>query len=482
MRKSPLAICLVFLLTVVVAFLAGTRYARRTVDNIAADPPAQTSAVLHYSCPMHPQYVSDRQGSCPICGMTLEPVRAPESETSRVDEATDPQGSVRIDPQRQQIIGVRLGTAERISGKQKLRTVGRVVPDENRTYRILTGTDGWIRGIFGGTTGSIVQKDELLATLYNRDFLTAEQGLIYTLNSLERFKKQGMDSPEQVASSENQIRAAEDNLRALGMGDLQIAEIASTRNLTREIAVRAPATGLVIARNVFPGLRFDRATELYRIVDLSTIWVLADVFQNEASYFQPGVTAQVSLSQYGKTFEARVTDVPPAFDPGSRTLKVRLEAKNPSFLLRPDMFVDVELSVTLPEAVSVPADAVLDSGLHKHVFVDRGKGHFEPRTVETGWHFGDNIAISKGLMPGERIVVSGAFLVDSESRMRAAAAPAYGNKVTDPVCGMELDENKAKAEGKTATYNGRTYYFCSDECKRKFDKNPGKYTRQPDTR
>jgi YHS domain-containing protein len=173
-----------------------------------------------------------------------------------------------------------------------------------------------------------------------------------------------------------------------------------------------------------------------------------------------------------------VSTVLPQFDPNSRTLKVRLELDNPGYTLRPDMFVDVEFPVTLPAALTVPADAVLDSGLRKMVFVDRGNGYFEPRKVETGWRFGDRIEITKGLMPGERIVVSGTFLIDSESRMKAAAAGIYGESSNDPVCGMYVDEGKAKASGKTGSYSKKTYYFCSDDCKQKFDKNPGLYLKK----
>ena len=142
-------------------------------------------------------------------------------------------------------------------------------------------------------------------------------------------------------------------------------------------------------------------------------------------------------------------------------------------LLRPDMFVDVEFPVKLPPALTVPVDAVLDSGLRKTVFVDRGNGFFEPRQVETGWRMGDRVEIVKGLMPGERIVISGTFLLDSESRMKMAAAgmsaKAEARAAKDPICGMNVDESKAKAAGRISEYGGKTYYFCADHCKQQFD-------------
>jgi Cu(I)/Ag(I) efflux system membrane fusion protein len=144
-------------------------------------------------------------------------------------------------------------------------------------------------------------------------------------------------------------------------------------------------------------------------------------------------------------------------------------------VLRPDLFVDVEVPVDRPAALTVPADAVVDSGLRKTLFVDRGNGYFEPRSVEVGWRVGDQVEITKGLMAGERVVIAGTFLMDSESRMKAAAAGSSAEPVPDLVCGMNVDPKKAAAAGKTAVRDGTTYYFCSDECKEKFEKDPAKY-------
>jgi YHS domain-containing protein len=151
---------------------------------------------------------------------------------------------------------------------------------------------------------------------------------------------------------------------------------------------------------------------------------------------------------------------------------------NPGYLLRPDMFVDVEFPVTLPSALSVPADAVLDSGLKKTVFVDLGNGLFEPREVETSWRMGNRVEITSGLKPGERIVTSGTFLIDSESRLELAAQGMYGTLSKDPVCGVDVSLNKAERAGRKSVYQGKNYHFSSDECKQKFDKNPESYVKK----
>jgi YHS domain-containing protein len=205
------------------------------------------------------------------------------------------------------------------------------------------------------------------------------------------------------------------------------------------------------------------------------VWILLDVFENETKYLKPGVKSRVSLPGQQLVFEAVVSHVLPLFDPNTRTMKVRLEAENPKYTLRPDMFVDVELPVELPATLSVPTDAVLDTGLKKTVFIDRGGGFFEPREVETGWRLGNKVEITRGLAPGERVVVSGTFLIDSESRLELAAAGMSETISQDPVCGLQVSVKKAIQSGRKTVYEGKTYYFCSDECKARFDEDPKRY-------
>jgi Cu(I)/Ag(I) efflux system membrane fusion protein len=226
------------------------------------------------------------------------------------------------------------------------------------------------------------------------------------------------------------------------------------------------------------GQQFDRTLDLFVIADLSKLWVLADAFEGDAQHLAAGSAATVVHPVFRKSFPARLSDVPPVFDPASRTLKVRLAVDNPGSVLRPDMFVDVELSVKAPDALVIPVDAIQDSGSKKTVFVDRGEGFFEPRTVETGSRVGDEVQIVAGLMPGERIVVSGNCLIDSESRMKAAMGGMARPTSKDPICGMDVDEAKARAEGLTSEYRGRAYFFCNPGCKKSFEKDPASFVRE----
>jgi len=178
--------------------------------------------------------------------------------------------------------------------------------------------------------------------------------------------------------------------------------------------------GFVLKRNVSPGLRFDRGFEFYRIADLNRVWILADVYRDQLPFIRRGASARISSTEVSRALTATVSASEPIFDEATLTLKVRLETANPNLALKPGMFVDVEFPVNLPPALVVPADAIVDSGLSKTVFVECGEGNFVPRVVETGWRIGGDVQVTKGITAGERIVISGTFLVDSESRMKAA--------------------------------------------------------------
>jgi Cu(I)/Ag(I) efflux system membrane fusion protein len=388
-----------------------------------------------------------------------------------------PLGTVSVSADKQQMIGIQLAPVEKAPWTHTLRVLGRVTLDETRVFRVAAAVDGWVRTAGSVVSGTIVQKDQVLATFYNRDFLTAQQTYLYALNTMDRFKDK--ESDEQLKLTRAQMRAAEENLEFLGMGETQIKEVARTRQIARNIELRAPVSGLVLVRNAFSGLRFDRGTELFRIAELNHIWVLADVFENEANSFRPGVMVNVRLPGGDKRFHARVSDTLPQFDAATRTLKIRLDVDNPGYALRPDMFVDVEFSIQLPPAITIPTDAVLDSGLKKTVFVDRGNGFFEPREVEAGRRMGNRVEIIRGLKPGERIVISGNFLIDSESRLEMAAAGMQETLSRDLVCGKDISSVKAEKAGRKIAYGGKAYYFDTDECKQQFEKDPKRYAVKP---
>jgi len=383
---------------------------------------ASAHAATGYTCPMHPNYHSDHSDNCPICGMRLVEANRGQGATGGTDAAAPalPHGAVHVSPEGQQAIGVRLGVVRRLAGSRLLRTTGRVAADENRTYPIVAAVSGWIRNVDSVTTGDTVKKDQVLASLFAADaqFETAQQSYYTGLEMLYRVASAQSQSHD-AGSAVEEVERLADGLRSLGLSNSQLRVMAKRREIVHDIRLESPVDGVVLKRSVSPGLRFDRGFEFYRIADLNRVWILADVYRNQLPFIRRGASTRITTAGEGRAMSATVSQSEPIFDEATLTLKVRLEAANPQRALKPGMFVDVEFPIDLPATLVVPADAIVDSGLRKTVFVDCGNGHFEPRLVETGLRIGDDVEVTKGLEPGESIVVSGTFFVDSESRMKA---------------------------------------------------------------
>jgi multidrug efflux pump subunit AcrA (membrane-fusion protein)/YHS domain-containing protein len=494
------------------AFVAGR------ITSAGSSSPQSSSAkrILYYVDPMHPAYRSDKPGIAPDCGMALEPVFEGDDPAAKLQLAP---GAVSLSPESQQRIGARVETVARNSGSRTIRTTGRIQADDNRVYRLMAVTEGRVQSLGDNPVGTIVHKNQVLATFYSREFRNAEQAYLGSLTSIDRLKSAGRDPEDSTKSGDANLRINEEQLRALGMGDPQIKELSKTRQITQDIEVTSPVDGVVLARNISREERFDGHIELYRVADISKIWILADLLGDEGNLLHSGARVRVTARELGKNFYATVSSTPPVFDPVSRTLKLRLEADNPGLNLRPDMFVDIEFDSKAPAGLSVPADAVLDSGLHKIVYVESSEGVFEPRAVEVGEAFGGRVAVKKGLSEGDRVVTAGNFMIDSESRMRAPAqqtakapaamdsstmakasgmahdmkdessgqpkmasmhekisGPAASESNVDPACGMPLSAADAKSAKYSAVYHGHKFVFCSKNCKKKFESDPEKYT------
>ena len=460
------------------SFYMGGRSARTKVSKSESNSTSDRK-VLYYVDPMNPAHTSDRPGKAP-CGMDMEPVYADTGSAGTPHGAPQSVPSaIRVGQEKQQLIGLRVAPAVRKPMVSRLRLTGKVAVDETRIYRINATVDGWITKTLPFASGSYVKKNETLAGFYSPEFLSAGQALLFALSSMDRVKAQttGAESAGQQAQINQfnlNLRQYQDSLKNLGMGDLQIQEIISTRKYMENVNITSPADGFILVRNVSEGQRFDKGTELYKIADLSQVWIMVDVFEKDASMIAPNEPLKVTLPNQSKTFTAKVSNSLAQFDNVSRTLKLRLEADNPEIVLKPDMFVDVELPVSLPETVVVPSEAIIDAGMRHTVYVDRGNGYFEARDVELGSRVGDQVQVLAGLKGDERIVTSGNFLLDSESRMKMAAAGMLAAPSSDPVCGMAVDESAARAAKRSSDYQGKTYYFCSDGCKKKFDADPAK--------
>jgi len=477
MRKVRLII--VILIVAGLAFWAGGRYGKDQAGGRNSEP---GRTVLYYVDPMNPGFRTDKPGVAP-CGMPLEPVYAEEgekqAETGMHGTSMSP-GAVKISPAQQQLIGVKVAAAKESPMTYTLRLYGKVVPDETRVYRINASTDAWIRELSDATTGSIVSKNQILAEALAPAYFNAQVTYLIALDNIDRIQQQlGAELRHQQADiADNQIRVAVQALQNLGITDAQIEDLANTRRAQPYLQVRSPVRGVILNRSLTLYEWFKAGEEFYSIADIGKIWVYADVYEDEAMHLSPGMKVQVKHAQMNRTFNARVSKVLPLFDPVAKTLKVRLDVENPRYDLRPDMFVDIEIPITMPPSLHLPADAVVDSGTSTIVYVDMGDGIFEPRQVEPGWRLGRQVQITGGLMPGEKVAVSGNFLIDSESRMKTAASGIHGPMAKDPVCGMYVDEEKAGMSGLVAQHGDKTFFFCSEKCKKDFEKKPVLYVKK----
>jgi membrane fusion protein, copper/silver efflux system len=408
---------IVLLAVATIAFLAGSLQIPRQAVKAAA---VEVRTPLYYHCPMHPDYKSDKPGTAPCCGMALEPVYAEVPSAIEV-----PFGSIVVSAAKQQVAGVRVAPVERAGGVAHLRLFGRVTPQETRIFRLYVGLDGYIRDIAPVTTGSQVRRNQWLASFSTPESRQPMSAYVQSLDVLDREMKLASGA-QQIAAAVANKQVAIDRLLTTGMSPVQIDEMAQTRVVAPTIKVTSPVDGFVVARNVSAGEKFDRGTELFRIADLHHVWILADVPAADVQYVKPGMTATIRVGGRSVPIHARVSsDLLAQFDPATQSMKVRVEAENPEFLLRPDMFVDVDVEVPYPPSILVPAEAIIASGLRNSVFVERTAGVFEARDVEVGRQIGTRVAIERGLEPFERIAVSGTFLLDSESRMKSHDQPHH---------------------------------------------------------
>ena len=378
--------------------------------------------ILYYVDPMHPSYKASKPGKAPDCGMDLVPVYA-EAAAGAVAPNMPATTGAEIDSAVQQLYGIRLAKAEKKAQHQSLRLFGRVSAEDTRIFRVDFGADGYVKETKEDSVGSHVTKDQHLALVYSPDFLAVAGGYLAANERTPGAQNNARSNTGTAGDAQNSasVLARADRLRNLGMSDTQIDEITSTRKLPEDVYIVSPVDGFILTRSISPGMRVERMTQLYQVADLSKVWIEAEVFGRDAQSIHPGTPATVTLPDTNQTLHASILSVLPDVDPVTHAVKVRLEAENPGFKLRPGMFVNVDMPVSLPDGLSVPADAVVDSGVEKRVFVQTADNHFEPRAIETGWQVGDRIQVVSGLREGDMVVSSGTFLVDSESRLHSDA-------------------------------------------------------------
>jgi len=430
LTRTKLIVAVALVAVLVAAVLAGTAYREQvvawlqgkpgTTDARAGQSGASAAAaderqVLYWYDPMHPQYRSDKPGIAPDCGMQLVPKYADEVEALRGHAP----GTVQISPAKQQLIGVRTAPAQAEEVTQTIRAVGLVQIDETRVAHVHTKVSGWVRRVFVDYTWQHVHPGQPLFTLYSPELVSAQKEYLIA----RRAQAYLGEAPYQEAAAGSQalLRAARERLKLWDVTEEQIAELEARGAPQEEMTFYAPGGGHVSVRNVFPGQYITPESDLYTIVDHSRVWVQAQLYEYEIAAVRVGQAATMTVQALpGRVFRGRVAFVDPHLDHMTRTVNVRLEFDNPELALKPEMFATVELQVSLGRQVVVPREAVIDTGTRQLVFLALPDGYFEPREIQTGPRLGERVVVLAGLRPGETIVTSAAFLVDSESQLSAA--------------------------------------------------------------
>ncbi len=383
-----------------------------------ADTRAGEKAATRYHCPMHPTYTSDRPGSCPICGMALTVIAddhaAGAADTAAHGAGVDGLAAVDLTDQQIQLTGIRTATAQEGELSASVRTVGEVKADETRLRHVHTKVAGTVERLFVSFSGQEVRKGQPLLSLYSPELLATQEEFIRALESAEGAG--GETARELLAAARRRLELYD------VPGDV-IARIEQTRKATRTITLDAPASGFVSGKEVFEGMPVEPGTTLFTVTDLSRVWIEAELYENEAGSVRVGQEARITLAEEpGKEHRAKVGYIYPFLDAATRTLRVRFEFPNPGARLKPGMYANVEFEGRGAEGVLIPESAVMDTGVRQVVYVQTGDRHFEPRLVKVGGRSGEQALILSGVEPGESVVVQANFLLDSESRLRAAIA------------------------------------------------------------
>ncbi|MEZ5540469.1 MAG: efflux RND transporter periplasmic adaptor subunit [Pseudomonadota bacterium] len=368
------------------------------------------TAHTHYVCPMHPQIVRDEPGSCPICGMAL---------VAKDGHATAPgmRPQVALDAAVIQDMGVRTSRVARGTLQRHIQTQGTVTYDEDRIMHVHSRTPGWVETLNMRTDGETVKRKDELAQFFSPLVVQLQLEYIEALEAVDLAKLKSADLTEPNA----RVQSLRNSLKLLHMMDMDIMRLENYRTVQNTIPIIAPQGGVVTKLGVREGMYVEPDDTMFTIVDLSNLWVMVDIYEYQMSWVKPGLKATIRVPALrDRSWEGKVDFIYPEVDPIARTLRARISVTNPDRVLVPNMFAEVTLeSAPNRNTLIVPREAVIPTGERETVIKALGNGHFQPVEVTSGMWVGADVEILSGLQEGEEIVVSGQFLIDSESSLQA---------------------------------------------------------------
>jgi Cu(I)/Ag(I) efflux system membrane fusion protein len=397
------------------------------------DASVPTDGVAYYTCTMHPSVKShDPKAKCPICSMDLTPVfkhaqddppghgPAMESGANAPDASrSDAPTEFTVPFERQQQIGVTYGAVEKQPFQRTIRAFGLAAYDKQRHWDYVARVDGYVKQLFVFSRGELVEKDAPILTLYSPDLLTTQNEFVDVLKTRDEAKTNGQHAI--VESTGRLLDSAKQRLRLWNISDDQIADLEKTRQPQELLTLHSPFKGVIQNLTVDQGRKVMAGERLVDLADLSVVWVWAQFYQDELPLLKPGLPVTITASAYpGEKFTGKIALIDPFINDAARTARVRIDVPNPDLKFRPDMYVDVELALDMGEGLAVPVPAVLPTGRHNIVFVDKGEGKLEPRFIEMGRKYGDFYEVKSGLKEKDRVVTSANFLIDAEAKVQGA--------------------------------------------------------------
>lgn len=377
-------------------------------------------AVLMYRLRRQPaaRDMSQTTQTAPMAAGASGSSPSPAGDSS--ESSVPPLAPMQFSPQRMQSIGVQIGRVELRTVSDELRLTGAVEVNERRVAYVQSRVAGWIRAVYVDATGDLVHKGQPLFTIYSPDLVTTEREYLLAKKNAADLARSTVSGV--AAGAESLLTAARERLLQWEISPEEIAKVEQSGQASNALSIASPASGYVTEKNVLPNMYVQPETKLYTIADLSEVWVIAQVFQNDAGRIKPGDRAEVTVDAYpGATFSGRVDYILPQVDTATRTLPVRLVFANPELELRPGMYVNVTLALPLGRHLVVPASAVFHSGTRNLLFAYGGDGRITPTEVEIGPRVGNDQVVLKGIEANAPIVTSANFLLDSESQLQAAA-------------------------------------------------------------
>lgn len=398
----------------------------------AANPVATTTnetkvekAADVYTCPMHPSVVSDKPGHCPICGMALVK-RASGAPTSSA-EADHSLHAIALSPEQRITANVNTVNVNLDTHTGELVTTGRVTFDERRVAQITSYTAGRIEKLFANFTGDAVRRGETVATIYSPDLFATQQEYLLALQNRERMRRAGFDNAR--SASDDLVESTRRRLNLFGMTSAQITQLERSSKPIFATNIASPVSGIVTKKLAVVQQYVAQGQPLFEVADLSHVWVEADVYEQQLPDVKIGQDVEItSPAVPGTKFTGKVAFIQPVLAGATRTARVRVEMPNPGLVLKPDMYVNVRIiGEPAPPHIMVPASAVVDRGQQKFVWVETQPGSYEPREVMTGQRHGEAIVIVSGLQPGDKVVVEGGFLLDSEAQLRGATTGGHSH-------------------------------------------------------